>query len=82
MKLIVAVNAAVTQDSEPTAAELAAIEAEMPVITAEVDLLDAQIAVLDRVPTEVDERRLRRARRRVLDAWTSLANRDTLGGAA
>ncbi len=46
---------------EPTNAELDAIEREMPVILADVDLLDAQIMTLDRVPTEFDERRIRRA---------------------
>ena len=40
----------------------------MPVITADVDLLDAQIITLDRTPTELDARRIRRARRRVLAA--------------
>lgn len=61
-------------DTEPTAAELAAIEAELPVILAEVDLLDAHLMVLDRTPTEVDNRRIRRARNRVLVARRDLAN--------
>ncbi|MEU3144530.1 DUF6284 family protein [Streptomyces sp. NPDC006999] len=60
---------------EPTAAELDAIELEMPVILAGVDLVDAQIIALDRTPTELDARRIRRARRRVLAARRELANR-------
>ncbi|PPS68341.1 MULTISPECIES: DUF6284 family protein [Streptomyces] len=70
---------------EPTAAELDAIEQEMPVILADVDLLDAQIITLDRIPTELDNRRLRRARRRALAACIALANRTGAalpGGAA
>ncbi|MFF8638815.1 DUF6284 family protein [Streptomyces pilosus] len=67
---------------EPTDAELDAIEQEMPVILADVDLLDAQIITLDRIPTELDNRRLRRA----LAARIALANRTTAatlpGGAA
>ena len=62
-------------DGEPTDAELAAIETEMPLVLAEVELLDAQIATLDRIPCEVDARRLRRARNRVLVARRDLANR-------
>lgn len=60
---------------EPTADELDAIEREMPVILADVDLLDAHIVTLDRTPTEVDERRIRRARRRALAARVALINR-------
>ncbi|MFF9524877.1 DUF6284 family protein [Streptomyces achromogenes] len=71
---------------EPTSAELDAIEQEMPLILADVDLLDAQIVTLDRTPTELDERRLRRARRRALAERTALANRTAKvslpGGAA
>lgn len=59
----------------PSARALRAIEAELPLIAAEIDLLDAEIAVLDRVPTELDERRLRRARNRVLAARRALADR-------
>ncbi|MFH8416090.1 DUF6284 family protein [Streptomyces collinus] len=62
---------------EPTNAELDAIEREMPVILADVDLLDAQIITLDRIPTELDNRRIRRARRRALAARIALANRTT-----
>ncbi|MFF9905190.1 DUF6284 family protein [Streptomyces olivaceus] len=78
MNHIVTVQEAVTAFGdflEPTDAELAAIEQEMPVILADVDLLDAQITTLDRVPSEVDERRIRRARRRALAARVALVNR-------
>lgn len=64
-------------DREPTAAELDAIERERPVLDAEVELLDVQIGLLDRTPTEWDERRLRRAHRRLLAARTEVANRET-----
>ncbi|ATL29402.1 DUF6284 family protein [Streptomyces formicae] len=77
MDHIVTVQEAVTAlapDLEPTAVELDAIELEMPVILADVDLLDAQILTLDRVPNELDERRLRRARRKALAARVTLAN--------
>ncbi|MGW0945195.1 DUF6284 family protein [Streptomyces sp. NPDC002623] len=77
MKHIVTVQDAVTAFAdwmEPTAAELDAIESEMPVIAADVELLDAQIVLLDRVPSELDARRLRRARRRALAARVELAN--------
>ncbi|MEU1849753.1 DUF6284 family protein [Streptomyces sp. NPDC019990] len=60
---------------EPTDAELDAIEQEMPVILADVDLLDAHIVTLDRAPSELDERRIRRARRRALAARVALVNR-------
>ncbi|MEU5158582.1 DUF6284 family protein [Streptomyces sp. NPDC020875] len=60
---------------EPTAAELDEIEREMPLILAEVDELDVRIAVLDRVPSELDDRRIRRARRRVMAARAALTNR-------
>jgi hypothetical protein len=89
MNHIVTVQDAVTAFAdfmEPTDAELQAIEQEMPVILADVDLLDAQIITLDRIPTELDNRRLRRARRRALAARIALANRTTVatvpGGAA
>ncbi|MFF9116252.1 DUF6284 family protein [Streptomyces massasporeus] len=71
---------------EPTTAELDTIEQEMPLILADVDLLDAHITTLDRTPSELDERRIRRARRRALAARVALVNRaaDTSlpGGAA
>ncbi|MFF8843804.1 DUF6284 family protein [Streptomyces sp. NPDC015127] len=88
MKHIGAVQAVVTAasyDREPTAAELDAIEREMPVIVAEVELLDAQITLLDRPANELDERRMRRARNRVLAARRDLTNRAgaaLAGGAA
>ncbi|GAA2903747.1 MULTISPECIES: DUF6284 family protein [Streptomyces] len=78
MSHIVTVQDAVTAFAdwiEPTDAELDAIEQEMPVVQADVELLDAQIITLDRIPTELDNRRLRRARRRALAARVSLANR-------
>ncbi|MFD5456993.1 DUF6284 family protein [Streptomyces olivaceus] len=88
MNHIVTVQDAVTAFAdfmEPTNAELDAIEREMPVILAGVDLVDAQITALDRVPNEVDNRRIRRARNRVLTARRELANRaagTTLPGGA
>ncbi|WP_327368999.1 DUF6284 family protein [Streptomyces sp. NBC_01217] len=88
MKTIAALQNLVTAaslDSGPSAAELDAIELEMPLIRAEVELLDAQIMTLDRTPTELDERRIRRAGRKVLAARRALANRTTMvltGGAA
>jgi hypothetical protein len=53
---------------EPSAAELAAIDAEMPLIRAEVELLDVRIGLMDRPRglSELDARRLRRAERRLL----------------
>ncbi|MEU5077566.1 DUF6284 family protein [Streptomyces asoensis] len=77
MSIIVTVQDAVTAFAdfmEPTGAELDAIERELPVILAEVDLLDAQITALDHLPNEVDARRIRRARHRVLTARRDLAN--------
>ncbi|MCX4737349.1 DUF6284 family protein [Streptomyces antibioticus] len=89
MKHIVTVQDAVTAFAdwiEPTAAELDAIEQEMPVILVDVDLLDAHIVTLDRTPTELDARRIRRARRRALAARVALLNRaagtSLAGGAA
>ena len=78
MDHIVTVQDAVTAFAdfmEPTNAELDAIEQEMPVILADVDLLDAHIATIDRTPTGLDERRIRRARRRALAARVALVNR-------
>jgi hypothetical protein len=82
MSHIVTVQDAVTAFSdfmEPTDAELDAIEQEMPVILADVDLLDAQIITLDRIPTELDNRRIRRARRRALAARVALLNQGGAG---
>ncbi|MFH8442690.1 MULTISPECIES: DUF6284 family protein [unclassified Streptomyces] len=78
MNHIVTVQDAVTAFAdfmEPTDAELDAIEQESPVILAGVDLVDAQIIALDHVPNEMDNRRIRRARHRVLAARRELANR-------
>ncbi|MDX3318145.1 DUF6284 family protein [Streptomyces sp. ME03-5684b] len=78
MNHIVTVQDAVTAFAdfmEPTDAELNAIEQEMPVILADVDLLDTYIVTLDRTPTELDDRRTRRARRRALAARAALVNR-------
>ncbi|MGW3270083.1 DUF6284 family protein [Streptomyces kronopolitis] len=77
MNHIVTVQDAVTAFAdfmEPTSAELDAIEQEMPVILADVDLLDAHIVTLDRTPTELDDRRIRRARRRALAARAAQVN--------
>jgi len=85
MSPIVTVQEAVTAFEpwmEPTDAELDAIEREMPVILADVDLLDAQIITLDRTPTELDNRRIRRARRRLLAALVNQATDAQRGGAA
>ncbi|WP_447038936.1 DUF6284 family protein [Streptomyces sp. DSM 118878] len=82
MNHIVTVQDAVTAFAdfmEPTSVELDAIEQEMPAILADVDLLDAQIITLDRVPSELDERRIRRARRKVLAARRILANTSATG---
>ncbi|MET9648716.1 DUF6284 family protein [Streptomyces sp. NPDC006460] len=80
MKFIAALQAVVTAvpfDGEPSDAELDAIETEMPLMLAEVDLLDAQIMTIDRPATELDTRRVRRARNRVLAARRDLRNRTT-----
>lgn len=65
--------------TEPTAADLAAIESEWPLIAAELDLLDAEITLLyaeDRGgPSEFDWRRLRRAAARVTRAAADLPTR-------
>ncbi|MBT3167860.1 hypothetical protein HTV80_32950 [Streptomyces sp. Vc74B-19] len=89
MNPIVTVQDAVTAFAdfmEPTNVELDAIEQEMPVILADVELLDAHIVTLDRIPTELDNRRIRRARRRALAARVALLNRSAgaslPGGAA
>ncbi|MFE4310615.1 DUF6284 family protein [Streptomyces sp. NPDC056891] len=88
MLSIAALQAVVTAnpvDGEPSTAELDAIEWEMPLILAEVDLLDAEIMTLDRPATALDERRIRRARHRVLAERRDLTNRVVAmwtGGAA
>ena len=54
---------------EPTAANLAAIEAEWPLIEAELAVVDAEARLLAAGrPSPLDWRRLRRAQRRVLSA--------------
>ncbi|MEU8760905.1 DUF6284 family protein [Streptomyces sp. NPDC048659] len=88
MKSIVALQAVVTAtpfDDEPSDAELDAVELEMPLILAEVELLDVEIDLLDRPVTVLGERRIRRARNRVLAARCDLTNRAALalmGGVA
>ncbi|MFF5424738.1 MULTISPECIES: DUF6284 family protein [unclassified Streptomyces] len=70
-----ATSGALAFDGEPSDAELDAIELELPLILAEVDLLDVEIMTLDRPATELDERRIRRARNRVLVERRKLTNR-------
>ncbi|WP_338496699.1 DUF6284 family protein [Streptomyces sp. SJL17-4] len=87
MLSIAALQAVVTAtpfDGEPSDAELNAIENEMPLILADVELLDAVIKTLDRPVTKLDERRIRRARHRVVAARRDLTNRAAVqsGGAA
>ncbi|MEU1270009.1 DUF6284 family protein [Streptomyces sp. NPDC005799] len=85
MEHIVTVQDAVTAFAdfmEPTNAELDAIDREMPAILADVDLLDAQIITIDRTPTELDVRRIRRARRRLLAVLAQQATDAHRGGAA
>jgi hypothetical protein len=85
MSHIVTVQEAVTAFAdwkEPTDAELDAIELEMPAILADVDEVDAEISALEHNPVELDARRVRRARRRVLAARRVLANRAGSGEAA
>ncbi len=65
------------QHDEPTALELAAIDAEWPLIEAELAVLDAEILILSAVggPSPLDWRRLRRAEARVTRAAAELAAR-------
>jgi hypothetical protein len=59
--------------SEPTAADLAAIEAEWPLIEAELAVVEAEARMLHTGgPAPLDWRRLRHAERRVLAAWLRL----------
>lgn len=62
-------------DQEPSAAELAAIDAEWPLIDAEMALLDAQVRVLaaEGEPSQIDWHRLARAARQVQAARQSLS---------
>lgn len=67
-----------TDDDEPTATDLAAIDAEWPVIEAELGVLDAEIAaLLHDGPSPLDWRRVRRARRRLLTVLAQRAADDT-----
>ena len=61
-------------EKEPTAAELAAIEAEWPVIAAELAVLDAEIRALMAVGggSPLDWRRLRRAERQVIATYARM----------
>ncbi|MFE4663367.1 DUF6284 family protein [Streptomyces hydrogenans] len=79
-----ATSEALAFEGEPSDVELDAIELEMPLIEAERDLLDVEIMTLGRPATELDERRIRRARNRVLAARRDLTNRTAArsGGAA
>ena len=58
------------EDDEPTAADLAAIDAEWPLIDAELAVVDAEIRALSAEggPSPLDWRRLRRAEHRLLAA--------------
>lgn len=65
--------------TEPTAADLAAIDTEWPLIAAELDVLDAEITMLYAEdhggPTALDWRRLRRAEARVTRTAADLTTR-------
>jgi hypothetical protein len=63
--------------TEPTAAELAAIEREWPLIEAEIDLVDAETRTADPDASPLDWRRLRRAEARVLREAATYASRQT-----
>ncbi|MEV6800161.1 DUF6284 family protein [Micromonospora rifamycinica] len=71
---------------EPTAVDLAAIDAEWPLIAAELDVLDAEISLFyadDRGgPSPLDWRRLRRAESRVTRVAAEVAGRPAVGQAA
>jgi hypothetical protein len=69
---------------EPSAAELAAIDAEWPLIAAELAVVaaEAEIAAAGAAVTDLARRRLRRANRRVLSAAAMLASGAQLGGEA
>jgi hypothetical protein len=68
--------------SEPTEADLAAIEAEWPLIEAELAVVEAEARMLcPGGPMPLDWRRLRHAERRVLVAWLRLmTTRRTVAG--
>lgn len=76
-------------EAEPTATELAAIDAEWPVTAAELAVLDAEIGVLcaPGEPSWLDWRRLRRARQQLLavrraSCRSGVAASDVSGSAA
>ncbi|MFJ2608153.1 DUF6284 family protein [Streptomyces sp. NPDC087425] len=79
LRLLPAIHQA-EEDNGPSAAELDAIDIEMPLIRAEVEFLDVQISLLDRPVSELDARRLRRARTKMLAERLVLANRDDVTG--
>ena len=60
-----------SNDNEPTAADLAAIEREMPLIAAEMDLVVAEARVLtaEPGPSDLDWHRVRLAERAVAREW-------------
>ncbi|WP_326549930.1 DUF6284 family protein [Micromonospora sp. NBC_01813] len=66
---------------EPSASDLAAIEAEWPLIAADLDALDAEIALIVAAdsggPTELDWRRHRRAATRVTRVAADITTRRT-----
>lgn len=67
--------------SEPSAADLRAIEREWPVIEAEMDLVSVEAAVDDTdVLSELDARRLKAARERVSVTRARFAAADGLYG--
>lgn len=72
------IHLSAVSSEEPSAADLAGIEAEWPLIAAELDLLDAQIAFINAGPhaSELETRRVRRAERRVMRVGRELADRN------
>lgn len=67
---------------EPSAQDLARIEAEWPLIEAELALLDAELVTLSagQVPSELARRRVRRAEVRVLAKARAWAARNGVAG--
>ena len=70
---------------EPSADELAAIEAEEPLIAVELDWLAAELALLDAVdergaPSQIDWQRVRSAERRVIAETLNYVSRRTRWG--
>ncbi|GAB3982322.1 DUF6284 family protein [Plantactinospora veratri] len=66
----------IDSQTDPTPAELVAIDQEWPLIAAELDLLDAEILILSAVggPSPLDWRRLRRAEQRVMRAAAAIGS--------